>query len=92
MNPKKPQPKRTKKVTATAVSLPALRGNPGAHLWTLPRDAASYAAIREQAGKQIERWLNGYALCKKYPTVVDAALAAIGITPPARKRNGGMKL
>lgn len=43
---------------------------------------AQYTKLRAKVGVQIERWLNGYALPAKYPTVADAALAAVGIKAP----------
>lgn len=52
--------------------------------FVLPATAEAYEQMVNQVGPQIQRWLNGYALPTKYPTVAHAALAAIGITTPTK--------
>jgi len=54
-------------------------------IFVIPADAESFDRMRVQAGEAIQRWLNGYALPAKYPTVADAALASLGLTRPAPK-------
>lgn len=72
----KTKSKNTKK-RAPARQSRALAVAPGSAM-----SVAQYAKLREKVGQQIQRWLNGYSLPAKYPTVADAALAAVGIKAP----------